>query len=420
MPAAVGTKALGVSISELVNDLNTNYQANIKWESGQKFNLYPTDASTTPYQGSNFYTYDFLQGQDRYYYPNLVEAYTLYRANGEDTSYLTNALENPTPVEPVLCLASFQERYTSDGMLKSETEGTYAYGVPGTPDYREIHTPVSMDSKESFRFCFGLTPAEAQQGIAGTYSSTNKFCRWAYRIDFGPVNGPALWADNTNNAVGQPIGITFNENAAWRNAITGITIDGNTVNPSHYTKAIGSVTFDSTVFATAGSHIVMVASTGFMNTSVTQNILDVAPTLTADTTNNNMIQPIDITFTDNSAWRSAVTRVNLNGAAVTNYTLASGKLTIPGADFAAAGTYNIVVKATNYGDATVSQPILTVAKGDVNGDNNIDILDVVQVVNFALGKNTPTALQRTTADYNVDGSIDILDVVQIVNKALGR
>ena len=356
MPAAVGTKAYGVTISDLVNNLNTVYDANIKWESGQRFVLYPTDASTTPYQGSNFYTYNFVQGQPRYYYPNMVEAYTLYRANGENSSYLTNALDNPVPVEPVLCLSSYQERYASDAMLKATEEGTYSYGTPGTADYREINTPVTMSAAQAFRFCMGLTTSEASLGLAGSYSSTNKFCRWVYRIDFGPVNGPALTADTTDNIVGQQIGITFNDDSTWRSNITGITVDGVAVDPSHYTVNTGCIMFDNTVFTANGSYDVTVLSDDFMNTSVTQTI-GIPPALTADSTNNSVGQSIDITFTDNSSWRAAVTEVTIDGTAITDYTLAVGKLTIPATDFTTAVTYTIVVKAAGYDDTSVSQAI---------------------------------------------------------------
>ena len=60
-----------------------------------------------------------------------------------------------------------------------------------------------------------------------------------------------------------------------------------------------------------------------------------------------------------------------------------------------------------------------VLSGDVNGDGMVNILDVVQAVNFAMGETTLTTEQFNTADTNADGSINILDVVQIVNKALG-
>ena len=49
--------------------------------------------------------------------------------------------------------------------------------------------------------------------------------------------------------------------------------------------------------------------------------------------------------------------------------------------------------------------------GDLNGDNNIDILDVVSIVNIIIENNN----YNPHADLNNDGNIDVLDVVQIVN-----
>ena len=57
-------------------------------------------------------------------------------------------------------------------------------------------------------------------------------------------------------------------------------------------------------------------------------------------------------------------------------------------------------------------------KGDINNDGIINILDVVQTVNFVLGIITPDDYQFWAADYNSDGIINILDVVQIVNAVL--
>ena len=53
--------------------------------------------------------------------------------------------------------------------------------------------------------------------------------------------------------------------------------------------------------------------------------------------------------------------------------------------------------------------------GDVNLDSNIDVLDVVTLVGFILGNNTPTEEEAFNADANSDGSIDVLDVVIVVN-----
>jgi len=54
--------------------------------------------------------------------------------------------------------------------------------------------------------------------------------------------------------------------------------------------------------------------------------------------------------------------------------------------------------------------------GDVTGDGNINILDLVQIANLILEVATP--LYECAADYTQDGSVNILDLVQIANHIL--
>ena len=53
--------------------------------------------------------------------------------------------------------------------------------------------------------------------------------------------------------------------------------------------------------------------------------------------------------------------------------------------------------------------------GDINNDNNIDILDLVLLVNFILELNFPDDIQIIQADINQDGLIDINDIVLLLN-----
>jgi len=53
--------------------------------------------------------------------------------------------------------------------------------------------------------------------------------------------------------------------------------------------------------------------------------------------------------------------------------------------------------------------------GDVNFDDNIDILDVVIIVNFVLNTTEPTSAESYSSDLNSDGVIDILDIVSVIN-----
>ena len=52
----------------------------------------------------------------------------------------------------------------------------------------------------------------------------------------------------------------------------------------------------------------------------------------------------------------------------------------------------------------------------VNGDSQINILDLVQISNLILEISTPA--YECAADYNGDGQVNILDLVQIVNYIL--
>ena len=56
------------------------------------------------------------------------------------------------------------------------------------------------------------------------------------------------------------------------------------------------------------------------------------------------------------------------------------------------------------------------AMGDVTGDGVINILDLVQVVNYILELSSP--LYECAADFNQDGTVNILDIVQIANNIL--
>ena len=57
--------------------------------------------------------------------------------------------------------------------------------------------------------------------------------------------------------------------------------------------------------------------------------------------------------------------------------------------------------------------------GDVNFDNEINILDVVLMVSFILGEPTDE-YEYSAADINQDGLLNILDIVALVNIILGN
>ncbi|MFY8213176.1 MAG: beta strand repeat-containing protein, partial [Flavobacterium sp.] len=88
------------------------------------------------------------------------------------------------------------------------------------------------------------------------------------------------------------------------------------------------------------------------------------PTLTADATANTVDNNIDITFTDDTAWRNAITAVKIGSTALTlttDYVISAGNIQLKpsGANvlLTASGSKSITVVATGYSDATVTQEI---------------------------------------------------------------
>ena len=68
-----------------------------------------------------------------------------------------------------------------------------------------------------------------------------------------------------------------------------------------------------------------------------------------------------------------------------------------------AGTCDVTCNATECGS------------GDVNDDGGLNILDIVTMVNYILGNQTPSDDQICSSDFNGDGSLNILDIVGLVN-----
>ena len=58
---------------------------------------------------------------------------------------------------------------------------------------------------------------------------------------------------------------------------------------------------------------------------------------------------------------------------------------------------------------------LDITAGDINQDDVIDILDIVSIVNFILGTDSPDVIEQLAADMDSNDVLNILDIVQIIN-----
>jgi PKD repeat protein len=68
---------------------------------------------------------------------------------------------------------------------------------------------------------------------------------------------------------------------------------------------------------------------------------------------------------------------------------------------------------------TETVQLLSSMPGDINNDSVLNVLDILLVVNFILGSDTPSASEFSAADLNSDGILNILDVVILTNLILG-
>ena len=57
--------------------------------------------------------------------------------------------------------------------------------------------------------------------------------------------------------------------------------------------------------------------------------------------------------------------------------------------------------------------------GDINHDLTINVLDIVNLVNYILGSNMPNECEFYASDLNGDEILNVLDIVQLVNQILG-
>ena len=98
----------------------------------------------------------------------------------------------------------------------------------------------------------------------------------------------------------------------------------------------------------------------------------------------------------------------------------------------APGNYTVTVTAGNLSAKTFENVTVTAdqitqlnvrfddfARGDVNGDSQIDVRDVVAILQFNRQRATPDSLQAIAADWNSDGAVDSKDVSDLMKYIVG-
>ena len=56
--------------------------------------------------------------------------------------------------------------------------------------------------------------------------------------------------------------------------------------------------------------------------------------------------------------------------------------------------------------------------GDVNGDDEINVVDIVLIVSFIIGQDEPSASEFSASDFNEDGLVNVVDIVMLIDLIL--
>jgi len=91
------------------------------------------------------------------------------------------------------------------------------------------------------------------------------------QVKEGILRPPELKPDSTGNTVGKSIDLTFNDDDLWRQVVSGITINGASIEDEYELKA-GVITIPSSVFTAAGEYTINVIASGYLDAVVIQKI----------------------------------------------------------------------------------------------------------------------------------------------------
>lgn len=225
-------------------------------------------------------------------------------------------------------------------------------------------------------------------------------------ITVSPATATVLVGNNQTFTAtpGDQFGITMNITVIWSSSNTTVgTI--NNITGVFTALAAGTTTVNATNQSITG------------NATATVVTVALPLNITASRTNITVGLATNVTFTVTSAG------VPVNGATVTIGTVAQVSGTTN-----AAGTVTLEVTAVTNGTKTVTANMAgftsgttsLMAKGDVNGDGAVTIVDALFIAQNAVGSRTFNSAQVAAADVNGDGQVTIVDALFIAQYTVGR
>ena len=223
--------------------------------------------------------------------------------------------------QPIVKFADQYDNLTTSGTGDvTAAVGTGSYTLGGNPT-------ISPSAGVATFTDLTAGAATALSGVTISFSSGS-----LTGVTSGTFNIPAPLAPTLAAAVSATVDadfvVTYSSNSNWQNAITGITVGGQAMEPAAYFVADGQITFKpsaSTLLQSADSKTIAVNATGYSATSVTQPLgagvatkLAVTTQPTAPVTNGGVLaaQPV-VRFQDqynnNTSGTADVTAAPANG-----------------------------------------------------------------------------------------------------------
>ena len=222
-----------------------------------------------------------------------------------DTGLGAKIVMKAQPVAPTTnggLFATQPEVFIKDQYGNSKTTNCTIVATVGSGDWTLGGTSTISKNANIFNFTdLTATSSAAVTGATITFSGTVTAtslvltpvtCN-AFNIPAPPVTLTAASGATVDGA----FDVTFNEDASWRGAITGITVGGTTLDPSAYDKTVaGKITFTpsaSILLQSTGNKSIVISATGYSISSVLQVIGAGVPT-------TNSTANIDATLTRNA------------------------------------------------------------------------------------------------------------------------
>ncbi|MEN6325904.1 MAG: S-layer homology domain-containing protein [Syntrophomonas sp.] len=229
-------------------------------------------------------------------------------ATGYPDVYLTQTITKSTTGEispaPVLKLAEITNKgdisltFDKEMANPSGTQGQFTVKINGSDV--EISAVESTNTPEKIKLVL-KTKATGANNVTIDYTKSSNPAKQLKSADGGIVESfntqigaaltspPSLKKDTSDNLVGNSVDITFIDDAAWRNAISGVTIDSSSIS-GKYSVSAGKITIEAGLFTEARNYDVAVKATGYNDAGVTQKMHKVITksSVAVDESNRNL------------------------------------------------------------------------------------------------------------------------------------